>query len=149
MDTAGRICYHQEKTEVERRENNRMNPLIFQSDFGRADGAVSAMYGVAYSVCRDLKISDLTHEIPQYDIWEASYRLIQTVSYWPEGAVFVSVVDPGVGSNRRSIVARTEGGHYVVTPDNGEPSSGFRGKLYLPWTGYLCLHRGQAGFRNH
>lgn len=119
MDTAGRICYHQEKTEVERRENNRMNPLIFQSDFGRADGAVSAMYGVAYSVCRDLKISDLTHEIPQYDIWEASYRLIQTVSYWPEGAVFVSVVDPGVGSTRRSIVARTEGGQYVVTPDNG------------------------------
>lgn len=87
MDTAGRICYHQEKTWAERRENNHMNPLIFQSDFGRADGAVSAMYGVAYSVCSDLKISDLTHEIPQYDIWEASYRLIQTVSYWPEGAV--------------------------------------------------------------
>ncbi len=52
-------------------------PLIFQSDFGRADGAVSAMYGVAYSVCSELKISDLTHEIPQYDIWEASYRLIR------------------------------------------------------------------------
>ena len=66
-----------------------------------------------------MKISDLTHEIPQYDIWEASYRLIQTVSYWPEGAVFVSVVDPGVGSTRRSIVAQTEGGQYVVTPDNG------------------------------
>lgn len=96
-----------------------MNPLIFQSDFGRADGAVSAMYGVAYTVCGELQISDLTHEIPQYDIWEASYRLIQTVSYWPEGAVFVSVVDPGVGSTRRSIVARTEGGQYVVTPDNG------------------------------
>ena len=61
----------------------QLKPLIFQSDFGRADGAVSAMYGVAYSVCSELKISDLTHEIPQYDIWEASYRLIQTVSYWP------------------------------------------------------------------
>ena len=43
--------------------------LIFQSDFGIADGAVSAMYGVAYSVSRDLRISDLTHEIPQYNIW--------------------------------------------------------------------------------
>ena len=64
-----------------------MKPLILQSDFGTADGAVSAMYGVAYGVCQDLSISDLTHEIPQYDIWEASYRLIQTVSYWPEGAV--------------------------------------------------------------
>ena len=44
-------------------------PLILQSDFGTADGAVSAMYGVAYGVDQDLNISDLTHEIPQYDIW--------------------------------------------------------------------------------
>lgn len=94
-------------------------PLILQSDFGTADGAVSAMYGVAYGVSEDLNISDLTHEIPQYDIWEASYRLIQTVSYWPEGSVFVSVVDPGVGSTRRSIVVRTKNGQYIVTPDNG------------------------------
>ena len=90
-----------------------------QSDFGIADGAVSAMYGVAYSVDPELRISDLTHEIPQYDIWEASYRLIQTVSYWPVGSVFVSVVDPGVGSTRRSIVVRTKTGQYIVTPDNG------------------------------
>ena len=96
-----------------------MKPLILQSDFGTADGAVSAMYGVAYGVNQDLNISDLTHEIPQYDIWEASYRLIQTVSYWPEGSVFVSVVDPGVGSTRRSIVVRTKTGQYIVTPDNG------------------------------
>ncbi|MEG1524675.1 MAG: S-adenosyl-l-methionine hydroxide adenosyltransferase family protein [Clostridia bacterium] len=96
-----------------------MKPLVIQSDFGRADGAVSAMYGVAYSVCENLKISDLTHEIPQYDIWEASYRLIQTVSYWPKGTVFVSVVDPGVGSTRRSIAVETAGGQYVITPDNG------------------------------
>ena len=94
-------------------------PLILQSDFGTADGAVSAMYGVAYAVSQDLVISDLTHEIPQYDIWEASYRLIQTVSYWPEGSVFVSVVDPGVGSARKSIVAKTTTGQYIVTPDNG------------------------------
>ncbi|PWJ50301.1 SAM hydrolase/SAM-dependent halogenase family protein [Faecalicatena contorta] len=94
-------------------------PLILQSDFGTADGAVSAMYGVAYGVSEALNISDLTHEIPQYDIWEASYRLIQTVSYWPEGSVFVSVVDPGVGSTRRSIVVQTKNGQYIVTPDNG------------------------------
>lgn len=94
-------------------------PLVFQSDFGRVDGAVSAMYGVAYGVDTELLISDLTHEITPYDVWEASYRLIQTVSYWPEGTVFVSVVDPGVGSARRSVVARTETGQYVITPDNG------------------------------
>ena len=96
-----------------------MKPLILQSDFGLADGAVSAMYGVAEGVCDTLRVFDLTHDIPQYDIWEASYRLIQTVQYWPEGSVFVSVVDPGVGSDRRSIVAKTKSGHYVVTPDNG------------------------------
>lgn len=96
-----------------------MNPLIIQTDFGTCDGAVSAMYGVAYSVNPQLNISNLTHEIPQYNIWEASYRLIQTVSYWPAGSVFVSVVDPGVGSARRSIVAKTTAGQFVVTPDNG------------------------------
>lgn len=95
------------------------NALIFQSDFGIADGAVSAMYGVAYSVSKELNISDLTHEIPQYNIWEASYRLIQTVSYWPAGSVFVSVVDPGVGSNRKSVVAKTKTNQYIITPDNG------------------------------
>ena len=96
-----------------------MNPLILQSDFGYADGAVSAMYGVAESVCPELRVFDLTHDIPQYDIWEASYRLIQTVSYWPKGSVFVSVVDPGVGSTRRSIGVKTAEGQYIITPDNG------------------------------
>lgn len=96
-----------------------MKPLVIMSDFGLADGAVSAMYGVAYSVCEALNISDLTHEIPQYNVWEASYRLIQTVGYWPRGTVFVSVVDPGVGSTRRSIAAETVNGQYIITPDNG------------------------------
>jgi len=95
------------------------NPLILQTDFGLADGAVSAMYGVAFSVDENLKIYDLTHEINPYDVWEASYRLIQTVSYWKAGTVFVSVVDPGVGSNRKSVVVKTTGGQYIVTPDNG------------------------------
>ncbi|MCI7588553.1 MAG: S-adenosyl-l-methionine hydroxide adenosyltransferase family protein [Spirochaetia bacterium] len=77
------------------------------------------MYGVAYSVNAELKVHDLTHEITPFAIWEASYRLIQTIPYWPEGTVFVSVVDPGVGSDRKSIVARTKSGKYIVTPDNG------------------------------
>ena len=96
-----------------------MKPLVYQTDFGLVDGAVSAMYGVAYCVEPDLKIHDLTHDITPFDIWEASYRLIQTINYWPEGTVFVSVVDPGVGSDRRSIVVRTRSGRYIATPDNG------------------------------
>lgn len=96
-----------------------MNPLVFQSDFGLVDGAVSAMYGVAYSVEPCLRMHDLTHEITPFSIWEASYRLIQTIPYWPENTVFVSVVDPGVGSERKSVVVRTSSGKFIVTPDNG------------------------------
>lgn len=93
--------------------------LVFQSDFGMADGAVSAMKGVAYSVDPSLVISDITHEITPYNIFEASYRLFQTLPYWPANTVFVSVVDPGVGTSRQSVIARTAGGQYIVTPNNG------------------------------
>jgi S-adenosylmethionine hydrolase len=93
--------------------------VVFQSDFGLKDGAVSAMKGVAMSVAPDLKLFDLTHEIPAYNIWEAAYRLEQTVAYWPAGTVFVSVVDPGVGTSRKSVVLKTKSGHFIVTPDNG------------------------------
>ncbi len=93
--------------------------LVMQSDFGLVDGAVSAMYGVAMSVDETLKIYDLTHDIPPYNIFEASYRLVQTVEYWPSGTVFISVVDPGVGTKRRSVAALTKNGQYIVTPDNG------------------------------
>ena len=96
-----------------------MYPLVFQTDFGLVDGAVSAMYGVAYCVDPQLKIHDLTHDITPYNIWEASYRLIQTIHYWPQHTVFVSVVDPGVGSDRKSVVVKTNSGRYIVTPDNG------------------------------
>jgi hypothetical protein len=93
--------------------------VVFQTDFGTKDGAVSAMKGVASSVDASLKLYDLTHDIPAYNIWEAAYRLDQTVIYWPAGTVFVSVVDPGVGTQRKSVVVKTKSGHYIVTPDNG------------------------------
>lgn len=93
--------------------------LVLQTDFGLCDGAVSAMYGVALSVDPTLRIFDLTHEIPQFNIWEASYRLVQTISYWPAQTVFVSVVDPGVGTERLSVVVETETNQYIVTPNNG------------------------------
>lgn len=96
-----------------------MNSLLLQTDFGLVDGAVSAMYGVAKQVNKDLEIYDLTHDIPPYDIWSASYRLLQTTQYWPKGTVFVSVVDPGVGSVRRSVAVKTKEGNIVITPDNG------------------------------
>lgn len=93
--------------------------LVLQSDFGLVDGAVSAMIGVALQEDATLGIHHLTHDITPYNIFEASYRLFQTVNYWPEGTTFVYVVDPGVGSKRKSVVALTENNQYIVTPDNG------------------------------
>ena len=63
--------------------------LVFQTDFTYAEGAVAAMYGVVKSVDRDLQIIDATHQIPQYDIYSASYRLYQYVPFWPSDTVFV------------------------------------------------------------
>lgn len=94
--------------------------VVIQTDFGLKDGAVSAMKGVAMQVDKNLKLFDLTHEIPAFNIWEAAFRLDQVAQYWPAGTVFVSVVDPGVGSERKSIVLQTNSGHYFfVGPDNG------------------------------
>ncbi len=95
------------------------NALVLQSDFGTKDGAVAAMRGIAFGVSPGLAILDLSHENTPYDIWEAAYRLKQAAEFWPAGTVFVSVVDPGVGTERASIVLQTKSGHYFVGPDNG------------------------------
>jgi S-adenosylmethionine hydrolase len=89
------------------------------TDFGTKDGAVAAMKGVALKLAPELTIHDLTHEIPTYNIWEGAYRLQQTAPYWAEGTVFVCVVDPGVGTERKSIILKTKANHYYVGPDNG------------------------------
>ena len=93
--------------------------LVYQTDFTYKEGAVCAMYGVVKSVDRELEVIDGTHEIPRFDTWSASYRLYQSMQFWPEGTIFVSVVDPGVGTPRKACVAKTADGYYVVTPDNG------------------------------
>jgi S-adenosylmethionine hydrolase len=95
------------------------NALVLMTDFGTSDGAVSAMHGVAFGVDPALQVSDLTHNIPDYDIWLGAYRLYQTANYWPQGSVFVSVIDPGVGTQRKSVVLKTREGRYFVGPDNG------------------------------
>jgi hypothetical protein len=93
--------------------------IVYETDFGLKDGAVSAMRGVALSIDPTLRLEDLTHEIPAFNIWEGAYRLNATAPYWPPGTVFVSVIDPGVGTERKSVVLKTRSGHYFVSPDNG------------------------------
>jgi S-adenosylmethionine hydrolase len=92
-------------------------PLVLLTDFGTQDGAVSEMKGVAYGVSSQLLISDLSHENP--DIFTGAYRLFQTEQFWPKGTVFVCVIDPGVGTQRLSVVLKTRNGHYFVGPNNG------------------------------
>jgi|TARA_B110000240_G_C13513061_1_gene461105 S-adenosylmethionine hydrolase len=96
--------------------------LVFQTDFGLEEGAVASMKGVAFGVSPELNMFDVTHEIPRFNIWEAAYRLNQVADYWPKGTVFVNVVDPGVGTTRKSVVLKTKSGHFFVSPDNGSLS---------------------------
>ena len=93
--------------------------LVLQTDFGLTTGFVCSMYGVIKMIDDSLNIYDLNHEIRPFDMRQASFLLADTIPYWAPGTVFISVVDPGVGTARRSCVAKLKNGSYVVTPDNG------------------------------
>lgn len=93
--------------------------VVLQSDFGMDSGLVASMHGVCRRIDSTLVVEDLTHMIAAFDIESAARILHYTMPCWPEGTVFVSVVDPGVGTDRRPCVARTANGFFVVTPDNG------------------------------
>lgn len=92
--------------------------IVMQTDFTK-DISVCTMQGVCMMVDPELRVFDSTHEIRSFDTYQASTSLSFVVDFWPEGTVFVSVVDPGVGTGRRACVARLKNGSYVVTPDNG------------------------------
>lgn len=88
------------------------------TDFGSADGYVAAMKGVLYSACAELRVVDITHEIPAHDVFRAAMILGQVASTFPGGTVHVAVVDPEVGT-RRLPLAVESGGQIFVGPDNG------------------------------
>lgn len=96
-----------------------MAHVIIQTDFGTGSMSVSAMHGVCAVVDPDLKVDDGNNDVAQFNVLDASESLMYLMPYWPKGTVFVSVVDPGVGTSRRSCVAKLANGQYVVTPDNG------------------------------
>ncbi|MGP1418469.1 MAG: SAM-dependent chlorinase/fluorinase [Sphaerochaetaceae bacterium] len=91
--------------------------IAMQTDFGLGGGG--AMYGVCKTVDMELQVYDISHVIPRFNVQKASESLVSVLPFWPKGTVFVSVVDPGVGTERRASVARTRNGYYIVTPDNG------------------------------
>ncbi len=93
--------------------------IVWQTDFGLSWGAVASMRGVCKQVDPELECVDITHEIPHYNILAASGSLAYVLPFWPKGTIFVSVVDPGVGTSRRASAALLNDGNYVITPDNG------------------------------
>ena len=93
--------------------------IVLQSDFGISTGLPASMTAVITKIDSEIRIYDLCHEVREYDIRQGGSILKSTYPYWPDGTVFVSVVDPGVGTTRRSCVAKLDNGSYIVTPDNG------------------------------
>ena len=93
--------------------------IVFMTDFGVLDDSVAICRGVMYSVMPDVRIVDLTHQVTPYSILDGARFLHGATPYYPAGTVFVVVIDPGVGSPRKAIVAKSKRGQYFVLPDNG------------------------------
>ncbi|MBQ1508338.1 MAG: SAM-dependent chlorinase/fluorinase [Erysipelotrichaceae bacterium] len=93
--------------------------IVLQSDFGITTGLPASMTAVIVKTDPEIRVYDLCHEIREFDIRMAAAVVTSSFPYWPDGTIFVTVVDPGVGTSRRSCVAKLDNGSYVVTPDNG------------------------------
>lgn len=88
------------------------------TDFGQRDSYVATMKGVMLGIDSQAKFVDISHEIKLGDVQAAAYVLSTCIEWFPEGTVFLAVVDPGVGSSRKAVAIRTEK-HFFVGPDNG------------------------------
>lgn len=92
--------------------------IALLTDFGLRDHYVAAMKGVALGICPEATLVDITHDIPPQDLLAATLELSAVYRCFPSGSVFLTVVDPGVGSPRRAL-ALEAGGYRFVAPDNG------------------------------
>jgi S-adenosylmethionine hydrolase len=92
--------------------------LTLTTDFGLSDHYVGTMKGVILGICPQARLVDISHQVPPFAIAEGAYLIAQTYRYFPKGTVHLIVVDPGVGSSRRPIVAEAAG-QFFVAPDNG------------------------------
>lgn len=97
----------------------RTPPVVaLLTDFGTRDPFVGVMHGVVLGRCPDARIVDLTHDVAPQGVAEGAFWLERSARWFPEGTVFVAVVDPGVGTDRRAVAAVAHG-HFFVGPDNG------------------------------
>lgn len=95
-----------------------MPHITLSTDFGTRQGSGQVMHGVIYGICPQAVITDLTHEIPPFEVIQGGFLLANHAFWFPVGTVHVIVVDPGVGTERRPMAARV-GEHLFVAPDNG------------------------------
>ena len=93
--------------------------IVWQTDFSLKWGAVASMRGVCKQVDPTLECVDITHDIEPYNIMAGSREIAYVEPFWPKGTIFVSVVDPGVGTSRKACCAKLSDGNYIITPDNG------------------------------
>ena len=93
--------------------------LVFMTDFGTANDAVAICKAVMLGIAPDARIMDITHQVTPFSIEEGARFLAGVTPYYPSGTVFVVVVDPGVGTNRKAVVVKSKKGQYFVLPDNG------------------------------
>jgi len=92
--------------------------IVLMTDFGLRDAFVASMKGVILSICPDVNIVDLSHEVDSFDVMHGALLLSSSAKFFPDGTIFLGVVDPGVGTERRGIVVETRR-HVAVGPDNG------------------------------
>jgi S-adenosylmethionine hydrolase len=102
---------------VDSKQEERFGMIVLLTDFGESE-YVGVMKGVIYSIAGDAVIADLCHSVRSQEVIEGSWILKNNYKYFPKGATFCCVVDPGVGTERAAIGVKTEG-YYFVGPDNG------------------------------
>jgi S-adenosylmethionine hydrolase len=93
--------------------------IVFMTDFGTANDSVAICKAVIAGIAPDAFITDLTHQVTHYQIEEGARFLAAVTAYYPADTIFLGVVDPGVGTARKAIIAKTKKGQYFVAPDNG------------------------------
>jgi hypothetical protein len=93
--------------------------IVFMTDFGTANDAAAICRAVMVGIAPDVRIMDITHQVTPFSIEEAARNLESVTPYYPPGTVFVVVVDPGVGTDRKALIVRSRRGQYFVLPDNG------------------------------
>lgn len=93
--------------------------IVFMTDFGTVDDAVPICKGVMYSVLPSVRVVDLSHQVNRFSILDGARFLEGASPYYPTGTVFVTVIDPGVGSKRKAVIVKSKRGQYFVLPDNG------------------------------